>query len=1332
MPGTSRYVLSLDVGSNSVGSAWIDRQTGGVVTGVSIFPAGVDESDDKRGEPKNAKRRMTRRTRITLARRAARKRELRLTLIEIGLLPPTDAEFRVLLQRTDPWELRCRGLDEPLTAHQFGRVLLHLAQRRGALGLKPLEDEDGGESDDGKLKAAIGHTRSEMLKMRPTPRTFGEFIARLRDQRVHPLTSDDHRPEGARKGPREYRDAVRNKAGSYEHAADRAMIRDEFARLWDAQRKHAAKTWAKLLTPELRLLLDDERGDTVWKHKGLLFGQRRQSWDLGTLGRCVLEPTERCVPHADMHASYYRVVETVNNLKVLEKITGERPLTADERNAVMAKLRGPLGVHEKGKLKGRPKRSCSVTDLREALGWGRGGKDKWPKLNAERDEDRDINTDWFCREVVHGGVGEAAWKAMDDATREGINRLLLRNDPEQEGDDARLAAALGKPWSGLNAGQVARVVTVWKGRPRIENRLSMGRRAVLNLLAVMDQPRPEGNGKTGWPTQIEARKQIAEDAEFLDRTTGKPLDEHARRRYATGAKGLSARDRHYLEKHANDLPPAPMLSNPVVRRSIHEVRRHIVEYAAVHGRFPDEVRIELAREAKMGAKDADRVLLRNRLRASIRAGIIEEYGLEARTPTQQRAAVERVVLAVQQGCRCPLCGQPGLTPRKAADGEDCEIAHILPRTKGGPNGLGNTVLAHRKCNREMRQDTPRQYWERTLKGGHTEGMRFVESIYGEVERPKPKEIRSAEGQAKWACYFDRRDDARKIEQFTKDIKDIQEMTARQEAATKYAARQVMAYLADALFGGQGLPERGGDRRIFNNDGLWTSRLRREWGLFFDPHEAKAKGLSTQEEHARKEKNRADHFHHAVDAVVIALCTAEVQRAWDARELAAVNAAKNPSDEEELAAYRRLHPLPVPPPFKSAEDLREKVRAAVFGEKNKPRPIAHRPVKRKLIGALHKETQYGPALDRYRRGGTLVEEPIPGRVTIRQNVLGDQAADFLKPAHLRLPRPEKPAEAVERLSRRLRIGKGLPADAAEAEAKRLVKSRAYTRGSADPKPEKGGIVRDPGLRRLLRELLSERGLDPDNYTRAELQRTIRDQGPLRHRSGVPILGVQLLWSNSDPITLVRRRSDYATGEPVSDSNPAAVRLYDGQNNHHIEIRSTTDKKGNAAWTGEIVSAFEAAQRKRAFLRAVREKKVPRPTEFRKLSPAERKRFTPLLRAAQAEHPIVDRRDDPGRGGAFVMSLSEGETVYMKHKGDGKPGYFVVAKLDKPNRVVLVPHWDARAAKGRTDPNGKPVPDSQREDFAVTPGDLRTLAAPGQPHAVKVRVSPLGKVTVLERD
>lgn len=724
----------------------------------------------------------------------------------------------------------------------------------------------------------------------------------------------------------------------------------------------------------------------------------------------------------------------------------------------------------------------------------------------------------------------------------------------------------------------------------------------------------------------------------------------------------------------------------------------------------------------MGAKDSDRALFRNRLRNRIRNDIIDRFRLDTRTPTQQRAAVDRVVLCVQQGGVCPLCGnqkiKTRITPKMAAEGEECDVAHIIPRGSGGHNGLGNIVLSHRKCNRDMQRKTPRQFWNDTINGGFDEGFRWVEGIYGDVPRPKPSEIKKVEGDALWACYFDWRDDKRKIEQFAKDVKDIQEMTNRQEAATKYAARQVMAYLSDALFDGKGLPERAmgtgnpeDERRIFTTDGMWTSRLRREWGLFFDPHHAKAKGLGNDEEHQRKEKNRGDHRHHAIDAIVIGLCTRSVRAAWEKREKDADAAGINTADEEKMENYRRLHPLDPPAPYKTREEFRDAVKAAVFGDEKTPRPICHRPVKRKLVGALHEETLLGPALDS--RGN------LTNNFTAKKSILA------LTPNHLRMP------DGWDDLEVKLHDGR------VSAENKGAI--RRQLAAMEDPPPAKSGIVRDRALRNRLRACLRAAKLDPDDFSANEIKK-LAESGGIRQASGVPIRSVVLLRTMNDPVIIDRRQCDYATGAAAIDDRPASRRAYVGGNNHHIEIRAAKNKQGRELFTGVVVSGYEAARRKLAKLRALRAEKIPRPKEYRELPAADRARFKPMLRRIEQENALVNRADDEALGGRFVMSLCEGETVWMRPKTrDGAPpgeaSYFVVAKLDKAGNsigIVLVPHWDARAAGERKDSNGQVVPDSAREQFSATPSDLLALAPPGKPHAIKVRVSPLGVVTELERD
>ena len=1309
--------LGLDIGSNSVGSAWRD-EAGNWTTATSVFPAGVDESDDKRGDPKNAKRRMTRRTRITLRRRAERKRLLRLKLIETGLLPADAQGFKVLLETTDPWALRTEGLDRALSPYEFGRVLLHLSQRRGALGLKIADAEEEGEEpadadEDGKVKAAISAVRSQMAQSKA--RTFGEFIQRIRNRRITPITTKDLRSEGKKKGPRQWRGAIRNKAGSYEHCADRAMIRHEFNRLWEAQKEKAGELSA-LLTPQLRAELDCESGDSTWRHKGLLFGQRRQSWDLGTLGRCVLEPTERCAPHADRYASAYRVVETINNLRIIERGREDRPLTVEERQKIKVFLSGPLGTITRGKLKGRPKQSASITDLRDLMGWGRTGKSAPFRFNFEdSDEEREINTDWFSREIVHGAVTVQRWEAMSEKLRDGLNRAILKYDPDNEADAAKLRAG-AISWAGLTDEQADALLSAWRRRPRPDSkRLKMSRRAVRNLMVLMDRPEPwpdpDRPGVMRWLTQIEARKLVAQDADFCDATTGRPLDEATLRRYATGAKGATARDRHYMKKHKLVLPdgqelpeppPAPMISNPVVRKAIHEVRRHLIEYMTTFGRKPDEVHIELSREAKMGKKDADELLFKNRLRNRIRRDIINTLDLHSVSSTQQRAAVDRVILAVQQGFVCPLCGESmGEGDGLSLLNDGCEIAHILPRAGGGHNGLGNIVLAHTRCNRDMARRTPRQFW--VTGAGFEKGMSRVELIYGDVRRPKSSEIKSTTGNALWSCYFEKRDDLAKIRQFKKDIRDIQGMTQRQDAATKYATRQVMAYLADALFDGDGLPERGGNRRIFATDGMWTSRLRREWGLFFDPHHARDKGLQATEEHHRKEKNRGDHRHHAVDAVVIALCTRQVQLAWDQREKQADADGINTADEVAMENYRKRNPLAPPSPFATREEFRQAVRRAVFGEGPVENPICHRPVKRKLIGALHEETLLGPVVNP--DGG------MSGNYTAKKSVLA------LTPNHLRMP------EGWDERSAQL--------EDSNVSTERKNEIRMELAAMVDPPPTISGLVRDRALRDRLRKCLRIAGLDPDAFTLTQMKPLCRpDEWKLCHASGVPIRSVVLLRTMTDPVIIPRKLPEYATDKMRRDDDPASLRAYVGGNNHHIEIRAAKNKKGSETWSGVIVTGFEAARRKLARIEAIRAAGVPR--NLRKLPRDERAKWKPALREAEQSYPLVDRRDDDRLGGRFVMSLSEGEMLFMKHKHRDEVGYFVVAKLTKPQRIVLVPHWDARSATERKDAQGNKVADSGREDFSITPNDLRELAPPGHDHAVKVRVSPMGKIRMLQRD
>ena len=173
--------LGLDIGSNSVGSAWVDTDGREVYLAASVFPAGVDEQENRRRAPKNQARRQTRSQRRTIARRAVRKRKLTGFLTEHRLLPADQTELQLVLD-LDPWQLRRKALREPLSAFEFGHVVLHLAQRRGAVGIITDPEND----DEGKVKDGMERLKKEMQEAGPNT-TVGKFIADRMERARHPI-----------------------------------------------------------------------------------------------------------------------------------------------------------------------------------------------------------------------------------------------------------------------------------------------------------------------------------------------------------------------------------------------------------------------------------------------------------------------------------------------------------------------------------------------------------------------------------------------------------------------------------------------------------------------------------------------------------------------------------------------------------------------------------------------------------------------------------------------------------------------------------------------------------------------------------------------------------------------------------------------------------------------------------------------------------------------------------------------------------------------------------------------------------------------------------------
>jgi CRISPR-associated endonuclease Csn1 len=166
-----KYLLGLDLGTNSIGWAAVTVDESGeprgvLDLGVRIFPDGRNPKDKS---SLAVQRRVPRGMRRRRDRYLERREDLTDALVACGLMPP-DAGDRKALEALDPYRLRAKALDAPVTPHELGRALFHLNQRRGFKSNRKAKKSDEGEEK--KTRADITELRRRISQSRA--RTLGE------------------------------------------------------------------------------------------------------------------------------------------------------------------------------------------------------------------------------------------------------------------------------------------------------------------------------------------------------------------------------------------------------------------------------------------------------------------------------------------------------------------------------------------------------------------------------------------------------------------------------------------------------------------------------------------------------------------------------------------------------------------------------------------------------------------------------------------------------------------------------------------------------------------------------------------------------------------------------------------------------------------------------------------------------------------------------------------------------------------------------------------------------------------------------------------------------
>jgi CRISPR-associated endonuclease Csn1 len=653
--------LGLDIGSSSIGW-WLYKTnaygiTGVLAGGVRIFSDGRDK---QLGVSFAAGRRAARSARRRRDRYLRRRAVLMRKLTDAGLMPKEPLEAKAL-EALDPYALRATALDKPLSKTALGRALFHMHQRRG---FKSNRKADRGDNESGKIKDATA--RLDQAMMATGARTYGEFL----HQRRSPVT--DHRRVPSvrtRLTLGTWGDAEKAETG-YDFYPDRRHFEDEFHKIWEAQAKY-----------DPQALTDDIR-DALYE---TLFYQRPLKEP--EVGLCLLSD-ERRAPRAHPVTQRRVLYETVNGLRITGDGRSARPLTRDQRDALIHALDNKK--HTKSLSGMQMKLAALAKEIKLPKG------ERFTLETGNRDA---IACDPVRASLSHQDRFGQIWSGLDlEAQWDCIQRI---RDVESDTDFEGLVAWLMERFS-LNKTRAVATANA----PLPEGYARLGTRVSQSLLTEL---------QADVITYSEAVERIG--FHHSDQRTGEILD--------TLPYYGAVLERHVIPgtgvKTDDDVTRFGRISNPTVHIGLNQLRRVVNLIIATYGK-PDEIVIELARELKQSndqKKEYSKSVKKNQEDAIRRGKQLMELG-------QQNTGANRMLLRLYEnlgpaiGPRCcPYTGQT-ISAAMVFDGS-CDIDHILPYSRTLDDGVSNKTLCLREANREKGNKTPWEVW------GHTPRWEKIEA-----------------------------------------------------------------------------------------------------------------------------------------------------------------------------------------------------------------------------------------------------------------------------------------------------------------------------------------------------------------------------------------------------------------------------------------------------------------------------------------------------------------------------------------------------------------------------------------------------------------------------
>ena len=345
------------------------------------------------------------------------------------------------------------------------------------------------------------------------------------------------------------------------------------------------------------------------------------------------------------------------------------------------------------------------------------------------------------------------------------------------------------------------------------------------------------------------------------------------------------------------------IANPTVHAALNQTRVVVNALIRRYGK-PAQVAVELGRDLKASrdAKAARSKLIRDNQKRNddINTKLRDVHNIQYpnRSDRVKYKLWEELAPAGEPRC-CLYCGKA--IAGAELFGPDIEVEHILPFGRTLCDAAWNKTVSHKRCNAVKGDKSPFEAFGSNPQGFSWDGIQARAASLRDYN--------------KRSCFT-----PSAMQRFEKDSGFI----ARQLTDNAYIARIALRYLKAVCC------------NVWSVNGGMTKLLRDKWNIDsilkrrIGQQEIAHFGLS-EKQIGEYKKNRLDHRHHALDAVVIGLTSRSLVK--QVSVMSSVNA---------------LHRIQVPPLPISRQELEERVRRIV---------VSHKP-EHGVQGKLFKETNLG--------------------------------------------------------------------------------------------------------------------------------------------------------------------------------------------------------------------------------------------------------------------------------------------------------------------------------------------------------------------------------------